>query len=272
MKKKNKQDVKRTLLVLVLLLLPLGYAAARPAAESQAVNVQPNVQPGQVILLRHGQSFMNVEARVSGWGDTYLTDAGRAAGIAVGELMKREGVTFDAVYTSYLARAIKTSWLALEGMDKMYVPVFKSWRLNETEHGAFEGRTRAENTAAFGEETVNKWLSSYDVPPPRLTRGTSSPRDDQRYDRDRNLIPEGESILDTYNRVKAYWNEVLAPAVRSGQTIMVVGHTNVLRVLSKVIDETIEFSDLTQLNIPNTVPIIYTFDVNLRPIERRVLN
>jgi len=268
MEKKNKQSMRRTLLVLVLLLLPLAYAIARPAAESQTANEQP----GQVILLRHGQSFMNVESRVSGWGDTYLTDAGRAAGIAVVELMKREGVTFDAVYTSYLARAIKTSWLALEGMDMMYVPVFKSWRLNETEHGAFEGRTRAENVATFGDERVSQWLASYNVPPPRLAPGTSSPRDDRRYDGFRNVIPEAESIQDTYNRVKAHWDEVLAPAVRSGQTIMVVGHTNVLRVLSKVIDETIEFSELTQLNIPNTVPIIYTFDANLKPVERRVLN
>jgi 2,3-bisphosphoglycerate-dependent phosphoglycerate mutase len=268
MEKKNKQSMRRALLALVLFLLPLTYAIARGAAESQAANVQP----GQVILLRHGQSFMNVESRVSGWGDTHLTDAGRAAGIAVGELMRREGISFDAVYTSYLARAIKTSWAVLEAMDMMYVPVYKGWRLNETEHGAFEGRTREENVAAFGEEIVSQWLASYNVRPPRLASGTPSPRDHRRYDRFRNEIPEAESILDTYNRVKAHWDDVLAPAVRSGQTIMVVGHTNVLRVLSKIIDETIEFSELTQLNIPNTVPIIYTFDANLKFVERRIIN
>ena len=259
-----KRVLKRTCgALLVLSLLLLCAQALVTAAEAQEGIYT-------VILLRHGQSYMNVERRVSGWGDTRLTEAGRAAGFKVGELMKREGVTFDAIYTSYLARAIKTAWLALEGMDMMWIPVHTDWRLNETEHGAFEGRTREENVAAWGEDKVNNWEATFDMPPPPLVPGVPSPADDLRYSAFSN-IPKAESMEDTLVRVRAYWEEVLIPAMRSGKTIVVVGHTNVLRVLSKCIDDTIDINTLRHMNIPNTVPIIYTLDSNMRPVSRRVV-
>lgn len=264
MKKLVMKQVQKSLFVLTLLLL-CSPIFAKPAAERE------QVKPGQVILLRHGQSYMNVERRTSGWGDTHLTEAGRAASLEAGRLMGREGITFDAVYTSYLARAIKTAWLSLEGMDRMWVPVNTSWRLNETEHGAFEGRTRAENVSAWGEERVSSWEASVNVRPPLVASGYLSPADDPRYSAFGAVIPRAESMEDTLIRVRAYWNEVLLPVVRSGKTIMIVGHTNVLRVLSKILDDSISLDEMRNLNIPNTVPIIYTFDENMNTISRQEL-
>jgi len=250
----------------LFLLLPCAQSIATPAATKQQED-----KTYQVILLRHGQSYMNVERRTSGWGDTHLTEAGRAAGLKVGELMKKEGVTFDAIYTSYLSRAIRTAWLALEGMDMMWIPVHTDWRLNETKHGAFEGKTRAENVTAWGEEKVNSWEATFNMRPPSLeANDPRNPANDPRYSAFQD-IPQVESMEDTLVRVRAYWQNVLIPAMRSGKTIMVVGHTNVLRVLSKSIDDTLDVNTLRQMDIPNTVPIIYTLDANMKPVSRRLL-
>ena len=227
----------------------------------------------QLILLRHGESVMNTQKRTSGWGDTYLTEKGVSAGLKVGELLKEEGVSIDAVHTSYLSRAIKTAWLTLEGMEMMWIPVHTSWRLNETEQGAFEGKTREEIVTMWSEEQVKKWELSFDMsPPPLASDDPRSPAKDPRY----NVIPKGkvpqaESMKDTVARIRAYWEEVLIPALSSGKTVMVVGHSNALRSLSKCIDDTLDEKTLKQMPIPNTIPIIYTLDANMKPISRRVL-
>ena len=232
---------------------------------------EPSEKTHQVILLRHGESVMNTQKRTSGWGDTHLTEKGVAAGLQVGELLKREGVTFDAVYSSRLSRAVKTAWLALEGMDKMWIPMHTDWRLNETNQGAYEGKTRDELVAEHGEEKVKEWEARFDLRPPVLAADDPrNPANDPRYSGME--VPQAESMEDTLNRIRAYWQEELVPVVRSGKTIMVVGHSNALRALSKSIDDSLDIATLKQMEIPNTIPIIYTLDADMKPISRRVLN
>ena len=225
----------------------------------------------QIILLRHGESVMNTQKRTSGWGDTHLTEKGAAAGLQVGELMKKEGVTFDEVHVSQLSRALKTAWLALEGMDKMWIPVRSDWRLNETNQGAYEGKTREEQVAEHGEETIKAWEASFTLRPPVMAADDpKNPANDARY---KGIdVPQAESMEDTLNRIRAYWQEELIPVLRSGKTVMVVGHSNALRALSKSIDDSLDTATLKQMAIPNTIPIIYTLDANLKPISRRVLD
>ena len=226
----------------------------------------------QIILLRHGESVMNTQKRTSGWGDTRLSEKGAAAGIQAGELLKKEGITFDAIYASRLSRAIETAWLALQGMDKMWIPVKTDWRLNETNQGAYEGKTREEQVAMSGEEKIKEWEESYDIAPPAFAAGASeSPTNDPRYNAVKNEIPETESMKDTVARINGYWNDVLVPTLKSGKTVMVVGHSNALRSLSKSIDNTLEEKTLKQLPIPNTTPVIYTLDADMKPISRKVL-
>ena len=250
------------LLVLFLLLLCAQAFAAQQAGKTY-----------QLILLRHGESVMNTKKCFSGWGDTYLTEKGTSAALKVGEFLKKEGISFDVVYTSYLSRAIKTAWMALEGMDMMWIPVYTDWRLNESSYGAFDGKTREEVVAMWSEEQVKSWELSFDMPPaPLASDDPRSPAQDPRYSAiPKDKIPQAESMKDTVVRIRAYWQEVLIPALRSGKTIMVVGHSNALRALSKCIDDTLDEKTLKQMAIPNTTPIIYTLDTNMKPISHRVL-
>ena len=263
----SMQRVCGALLVLIL-LLPYAQAFAAPAdAKKQESKTY------YVVLLRHGESVMNTQKRVSGWGDTHLTEKGVAAGLNVGKLLKKEGISLDAIYTSSLSRAIKTAWLALEGMDMMWIPVHTDWRLNETKHGAFEGKTRDELVAGWNEEQVKNWELSFDLPPPPLASDDlRNPANDPRYSAvPKDKIPQAESMKDTVVRVRAYWQDVLIPVVSSGKTIMVVGHSNALRALSKSIDDTLDEKTLKKMEIPNTTPIIYTLDANMKPVSRRVV-
>jgi len=253
-------------LLVLFLLLPCAQALAASAEKREGKTYQ-------LVLLRHGESVMNTQKRTSGWGDTHLTEKGVAAGLKVGELLKKEGISFDAVYSSCLSRAIKTAWLALEGMDMMWIPVHTNWRLNETKQGAFEGKTREEIVAMWNEERVKNWENSFDAaPPPLASDDPRSPANDPRYRAiPKNKVPQAESMKDTLDRIRAYWQDTLIPVIKSGKTIMVVGHSNALRALSKCIDDTLDEKTLKQMSIPNTMPIVYVLDANMKPISRRVL-
>jgi len=263
----NRKRVCGALLTLSL-LLPCAQALAAPAAEKKEGKTY------QLVLLRHGESVMNTQRRYSGWGDARLTEKGISAALKVGELLKNEGIAFDAVYTSYLSRAIKTAWTTLEGMDAMWVPVHPDWRLNESSYGAFEGKTREEVLSVWTEDQVKSWTVSFDtLPPPLASDDPLSPANDPRYRAiPKKKIPQAESMKDTVARIRAYWREVLIPVIKSGKNIMVVGHSNALRALSKCIDNTLDEKTLKQLDIPNTTPIIYTLDANMKLVSRRVLS
>ena len=265
----NKK-LRLMLLAPLALTVAASHAATIPAAAENAAG-RSDKTTHTIILLRHGESVMNTQKRTSGWGDTYLTEKGVAAGLKVGELLKNEGVKFDAIHTSYLSRAIKTAWLALEGMGAMWVPVNTTWRLNETNQGAYEGKTRDEQVAEFGEETIRAWESSFTLRPPEMAANDPmNPAGDPRYAAFGN-IPQSESMEETLARIRAYWLEVLVPELKAGKTVMVVGHSNALRSLSKSIDDSLETATLKKMDIPNTLPIVYTLDADMKPISRRVL-
>ena len=256
-------------LLALILLLPCAQALAAPAAAQKQEG-----KTYQVVLLRHGQSNMNVANEYSGWSDAYLTEAGIAGGLKAGELMKKEGLAFDAVYTSFLKRAIQTAWLALQGLDMMWVPVHTDWRLNESNYGAFEGKSPEGMRAIWSEEQIKKWQASYDISPPPLSiNDPKSPVNDARYSHvPKFQLADSESLEATFARVNAYWQHVIIPAMKSGQTrIMVVSHSNALRALSMSIDPEINKDTVTKLRIANTTPIIYTLDADMKPISRRML-
>lgn len=227
----------------------------------------------QLVLLRHGESTWNKEHRFTGWADVPLTEKGENGAFRAGELMKEAGLSIDAVYTSRLGRAIKTAWLALEGMERMWVPVNNVWWLNERCYGDLEGKTYDEVTADKGEEQMKIWRRSFDVPPPPFPKGDPrSPLADARYsDVPPFLLPEGESLELVIARLEPYWNTVLVPEIYSGRKIMIAGHSTALRALSKHIDPSLDEEALSKLEISNSTPIVYILDENLRPVSRTVL-
>lgn len=226
----------------------------------------------KLVLLRHGESTWNRENRFTGWTDVDLSETGvREAQRAASSLLG-EGYTFDVAYTSLLKRAIRTLWIVLDGMDLMWLPVHRSWRLNERHYGALQGLNKAETAARHGEAQVKVWRRSYDVPPPALE--PSDPRypgHDRRYadQSDRNL-PRTESLKDTVARVIPHWLGEIAPAVRAGKRVLVAAHGNSLRALVKHLDE-IGDDEITELNIPTGVPLVYDLDADLRPLARAYL-
>jgi len=256
-----------------LAIVTSALVAATSTFANTPATTDTEAKTHTIILLRHGESVMNTQKRTSGWGDTHLTEKGVAAGLKVGELLKNEGISFDVIYTSCLSRAIKTAWLTLEGMDKMWIPVHPNWRLNETNQGAYEGKTREEQVEEYGEETIKAWEASFTARPPEMAKNDpKNPASDVRYASVADdVLPQAESMEDTLKRIRCYWQEVLVPELRSGKTVMVVGHSNALRSLSKSIDDTLDEATLKQMSIPNTLPIIYTLDADMKPISRRVV-
>ncbi len=226
----------------------------------------------RIVFLRHGESAWNRENRFTGWTDVDLTAAGVEEARAAGRLLKAEGLAFDVAHTSLLRRAIRTLWLALEEMDRVWLPVEKSWRLNERHYGALQGLNKAETAAKFGEPQVLAWRRSYDTPPPALAAGDA--RDaaaDPRYaGLARTEVPLTECLKDTVARVLPYWNGVIAPAVRAGRRVLVVAHGNSLRALVKHLDG-VSDADIVGLNIPTGVPLLYELDAQLRPLGHRYL-
>lgn len=226
----------------------------------------------KLVLLRHGQSQWNLENRFTGWVDVDITAVGRAEAKAAGELMKAEGLRFDEAHTSVLKRAIRTMWTALDVMDQVWVPVSKTWRLNERHYGALQGLDKAETTAKFGEEQVNVWRRSYDVPPPPMAADDPGhPRNDPRYaGLDPRALPDTESLATTLDRVLPYWHDVIAPQIKNGQTVLVTAHGNSLRALYKYLTGMSE-SEIVKVNIPTGIPLLFELDKGLQAKSHRYL-
>lgn len=226
----------------------------------------------KLVLLRHGESTWNLENRFTGWTDVDLTPTGVEQAKEAGRLLKAEGFEFDVCYTSVLKRAIWTLWHCLDQMDRTWLPVVHSWRLNERHYGALQGLNKADMARQYGDEQVLIWRRSYDVPPPALDpddpRGQ---RNDVRYAKlAPEQIPLTECLKDTVARVLPFWNESMAPAIKAGKRILVSAHGNSIRALVKYLDD-ISDSDIVGLNIPNGIPLVYELDENLKPIRRYYL-
>jgi len=226
----------------------------------------------KLVLLRHGESAWNRENRFTGWTDVDLSDAGRGEAAAAGRLLKEGGYTFDLAYTSVLKRAIRTLWLALDELDQLWIPVTKSWRLNERHYGALQGLNKAETAAKHGEAQTKIWRRSYDIPPPPLTvDDPRHPSRDSRYaSLSPNELPLTESLKDTVARFLPYWHETIAPSIISGRRVLIAAHGNSLRALVKYLDGISE-TDIVELNIPTGIPLVYELDSDLKPIKHYYL-
>ena len=228
--------------------------------------------PGKLILVRHGQSLWNLENLFTGWTDVDLSAQGRAEAIAAGHELLKEQLAIDIAFTSVLKRAIRTLWIMLDEMDRMWIPVERSWRLNERHYGTLQGLDKAQTTAQHGEAQVKIWRRSYDVaPPPLPPDDRRHPRFDPRYASvDPQQLPASESLKDTLARVLPFWHARIAPELRAGRNVVVVAHGNSLRAMVKMLDE-IADSDIVELNIPTGVPLLYDLDSELRPRSSRYL-
>jgi 2,3-bisphosphoglycerate-dependent phosphoglycerate mutase len=223
----------------------------------------------KLVLLRHGESDWNRENRFTGWTDVDLSARGVEEARAGGRLLKAGGYRFDLCFTSLLKRAIRTLWIGLEELDQMWLPVEKSWRLNERHYGALQGLNKSETAAKFGEQQVLVWRRSYDVPPPPLE--LNDPRYEGREPRYAGIeVPRTECLKDTVARVIPYWNSAIAPAVRAGRRVLIAAHGNSLRALIKHLDG-ISDADIVPLNVPTGAPLVYELDEQLKPIRHYYL-
>jgi 2,3-bisphosphoglycerate-dependent phosphoglycerate mutase len=226
----------------------------------------------KLVLLRHGESVWNQENRFTGWTDVGLNAKGEAEARTAGRLLKEGGYAFDLAFTSVLKRAIKTLWIVLEEMDRMWIPVHNSWRLNERHYGALQGLNKAETAAKFGDAQVKIWRRSYDTPPPALA--DDDPRlelSDPRYaELGRQSFPRTECLKDTVARFLPYWHDTIASAVRSGRRVIIAAHGNSLRALVKYLDN-VSDADIVELNIPTGQPLVYELDEALKPIRHYYL-
>ncbi len=222
----------------------------------------------KLVLLRHGESTWNKENLYTGWTDVDLSEKGLAEAKEAGRLMKADGFMFDLAYTSVLKRAIRTLWIALDEMDLLWLPVIKTWRLNERHYGALQGLNKAQTAEQYGEKQVKLWRRSYDVPPPSLTRDDPRwPGHDPRYaDVDPDELPLAECLKDTVARFLPWWHAEAVPALKSGKRVIIAAHGNSLRALVKYLDN-ISDEAIVELNIPTGVPLVYELDDDLKPIR-----
>ncbi|HLQ78632.1 MAG TPA: 2,3-diphosphoglycerate-dependent phosphoglycerate mutase [Terriglobia bacterium] len=225
-----------------------------------------------LVLLRHGQSIWNKENLFTGWADVGLTGQGMDEARAAGRILLKEGYDIDVAFTSVLKRAVKTLWLAMEEMDRMWIPVQNTWRLNERHYGALQGLNKLETVQRYGADQVKVWRRSYDTPPPPLLPDDPrSPKNDPRY---ASLVPAEipltECLKDTVERVLPYWHSTIAPAIRSGQRVIIASHGNSLRALVKYLDK-LSDDEIVELNIPTGVPLVYQLNDDLTPIQHRYL-
>lgn len=222
----------------------------------------------KIVLIRHGESTWNKENRFTGWTDVDLSEKGVQEAINAGQQLKKDGFDFDLAYTSVLKRAIKTLNNVLEQMDLLWIPVIKSWTLNERHYGALQGMNKSETAQKYGEDQVKIWRRSYDTPPEPLT--VSDERyagNDKRYkDLDKKSIPLTECLKDTVARVIPFWNEEIVPNIKAGKKIIIAAHGNSLRALIKYLDNVSE-KDIVNLNLPTAMPLVYELDSNLKPIK-----
>jgi 2,3-bisphosphoglycerate-dependent phosphoglycerate mutase len=223
----------------------------------------------KLVFLRHGQSTWNLENRFTGWTDVGLTEQGVEEAHSAGKLMGEGGYKFDIAYTSVLKRAIKTLWIVLEEMALEWIPVVRAWQLNERHYGALQGLNKAEMAEKFGDAQVKIWRRSFDTPPPVLEwDDPRHPRFDPRYSSlTREQLPSTESLKITLDRVMPYWDAVLAPAIKSGQQVLIAAHGNSIRAMVKYLDN-ISDNEITELNIPTGIPLVYELDRELRPLSR----
>jgi len=226
----------------------------------------------KVVLLRHGESAWNKENRFTGWTDVDLTEKGVEEAGNAGKIMMENGFSFDIVYTSLLKRALRTTWLALDQMDLLWIPDEKTWRLNERHYGSLQGLNKAETAEKHGDEQVLIWRRSYDTPPPALeTSDERYPGNHKRYQSmDPADIPATESLKDTVARFLPYWHETIAPTIKSGKRVLISAHGNSLRALVKYLDNMSEEA-VIKLNIPTGVPLVYELDADLKPITHYYL-
>jgi 2,3-bisphosphoglycerate-dependent phosphoglycerate mutase len=226
----------------------------------------------KVVLLRHGESTWNKENRFTGWTDVDLTDKGKEEAREAARLLRTEQFEFDLAFTSVLKRAIRTLWIVLDDMDLMWIPVERSWRLNERHYGALQGLNKAETAAQHGDDMVKIWRRSYDTPPPPLPAG--DPRHSRRDRRYSTLqpgeLPSTESLKDTVARFLPYWHERIAPSVRGGKRVLIAAHGNSLRALVKYLDEMPE-REIVELNIPTGIPLVYELNASLTPLRHYYL-
>ena len=222
----------------------------------------------KVVLLRHGESTWNKENRFTGWTDVDLSDKGREEAQSAGRLLKQEGFAFDLAFTSVLTRAIRTCWMTLDELGELWIPVQRSWRLNERHYGALQGLNKAETAAQHGDAQVKIWRRAYDIPPPPLALDDPRhPSHDRRYaSLSPSDLPLTESLKDTVARFLPYWHETIAPAITNGQRVLIAAHGNSLRALVKYLDD-ISNADIVELNIPTGIPLVYELDARLRPIR-----
>jgi len=219
----------------------------------------------KLVLLRHGQSLWNLENRFTGWTDVDLTDQGIAEALQAGKQLLDEGFNFSVAFTSVLKRAVRTLWIVLDEMDLMWIPVERTWRLNERHYGALQGLNKAETAEQYGAGQVHQWRRSYDVRPPALEP------DDRRHPRfekcytglDTSELPATESLADTCWRVMPYWKGTIAPHLRQGASVLIAAHGNSLRALVMHLDR-ISDEDISQLNIPTGIPLVYELDEDLQ--------
>lgn len=220
----------------------------------------------KLVLIRHGESTWNKENRFTGWTDVELSDKGRGEAKAAGELLKKEGFSFDIAYASLLKRALNTLWAVLQELDLVWIPIEKDWRLNERHYGALQGLNKGETAAKYGDEQVLVWRRSYDIPPPPLEKSDERwPGHDPRYAGIDNL-PLTECLKDTVDRFLPLWHDKIAPTVKSGKRVIIAAHGNSLRALVKYLDNLSE-EEILKLNIPTGVPLVYELDADLKPIK-----
>jgi 2,3-bisphosphoglycerate-dependent phosphoglycerate mutase len=226
----------------------------------------------KVVLIRHGESVWNKENRFTGWTDVDLSEKGMKEAADGGELLKKDGWTFDIAYTSVLKRAIRTLWTVMDKMDLMWIPVIRSWRLNERHYGALQGLNKSEMATKYGDEQVLIWRRSYDIRPPDIdTSDERYPGKDPRYaSLDKKDIPAAECLKDTVARFLPLWHETIAPTIKSGKRVIIAAHGNSLRALVKYLDNIPE-AEIVGLNIPTGIPLVYELDKDLKPIKHYYL-
>lgn len=225
----------------------------------------------KLVLLRHGQSTWNKENRFTGWADVDLSERGVAEAQAAGRAMTADGLDFDLCYASVLKRAIKTLWLSLETMDRMWLPIQHDWRLNERHYGGLQGLNKAETAKKYGDDQVFVWRRSYDTPPPPLeANDPRSQANDPRYRAIAGKVPPSESLKDTITRTLPFWHETIAPSIKSGKRVLIAAHGNSLRGLVKYLDN-LSDEEITKVEIPTGRPLVYELDGNLKPLRHYYL-
>jgi 2,3-bisphosphoglycerate-dependent phosphoglycerate mutase len=226
----------------------------------------------KLVLIRHGESVWNKENRFTGWYDVDLSDKGREEALQAGRLLKEQGYVFDVAHTSVLKRAIRTLWTVLDQLDLMWIPVSKSWRLNERHYGGLTGLNKAETAARHGEQQVFIWRRSYDIPPPALDANDERhPRFDPRYkDVDPKDLPSCEALKNTVDRFVPYWQNAIVPDLKAGKRVLIAAHGNSIRALIKYL-ENMPDEEIVELNIPTAVPLVYELTDDLKPIRRYYL-